>query len=538
MRKIFKKISAIAVTTAMAASLFACGGGSDSEGEGGNSGREIDTEAVVNFALGAAWDTLNYYSSTGGSYAYLVADKIFDKLIFVDEDYNIEPRGAKSWELDGDVLTFHLDEKATWHDGEPVTSKDWLFTLQYASTSEATIVNRSIASYIQGTNEAGVEESENSIMVDTPDDYTLVLHLKQPYNLESFLMTNVKSLLVIPEHILGSMSDEEIASSDFWESPVGSGPCKFLSQIAGSEITLETYDDYHLGSPQFGKLVFKVVSISNFANAVMSGEADILYTAMDTESAMSLDGMDGITVKKQSAPSTLQALAFNCAAISTNMRQAINLCIDKQTMIDNFYSGQGELVETVILPGSEYYYDKSDKGQNIEKAKEYVKAAIDAGEWSEDRVFEIGVNSDARKSQAELIVQWLDEAGIKAKVSTYDASTMWANMMMSKLDSCMMSWMPSNDPLSYAGNYEPASSRLIHVSNEKFAEITGKIKVEQDLTTRKEQVKEFIELEYEECPISWICAQYTFAVTSSRLEADPFASDMFNNAVWEWKVYK
>lgn len=28
------------------------------------------------------------------------------------------------------------------------------------------------------------------------------------------------------------------------------------------------------------------------------------------------------------------------------------------------------------------------------------------------------------------------------------------------------------------------------------------------------------------------------AVTSSRLEADPFASDMFNNAVWEWKVYK
>ena len=79
MRKIFKKISAIAVTTVMAASLFACGGGSGSEGEGGNSGRELDTEAVVNFALGAAWDTLNYYSSTGGSYAYLVADKIFDK---------------------------------------------------------------------------------------------------------------------------------------------------------------------------------------------------------------------------------------------------------------------------------------------------------------------------------------------------------------------------------------------------------------------------------------------------------------------------
>ena len=48
------------------------------------------------------------------------------------------------------------------------------------------------------------------------------------------------------------------------------------------------------------------------------------------------------------------------------------------------------------------------------------------------------MSNDSRKSQAELIVQWLAEAGIKAKVSSYDASTMWANMMMDKLDSCMM----------------------------------------------------------------------------------------------------
>lgn len=536
MRKILKKISALTVVAAMCTTLFACGGGNGQNNDGEN--RELDTEAVVNFALGAAWDTLNYYNSTGGSYAYLVADKIFDKLIYVDENYNIEPRAAKSWELEGDVLTFHLDENATWHDGEPVTAKDWLFTLQYVSTSETTIVNRSIASDIQGTTESGIEESENSIKVEAPDDYTLVIHLKEQYNMESFFMTSVRTLIVLPEHILGGMTDAEIATSDFWENPIGSGPCKFVSQIAGSELILETFDDYHLGSPQFSKLVFKVVSMSNYANVMMAGEADILYTAMDTESALSLEGTDGITVTKQSAPSTLQALAFNCNSISKNMRQAINLCIDKQTIIDNFYSGQGELVETVILPGSEYYYDKEDKGQDIEKAKEYVAAAIEAGEWSEDRVFEIGVSNDSRKSQAELIVQWLAEAGIKAKVSSYDASTMWANMMMDKLDSCMMSWMPSNDPLSYAGNYEPENSRLIHVSNEEFSTIIDKIQVEQDLETRKEQVKEFIELEYEECPISWICAQYAFAVTSSRLEADPFASDMFNNAVWEWKVYK
>ena len=104
----------------------------------------------------------------------------------------------------------------------------------------------------------------------------LAFYLKEQYNMESFFMTSVRTLIVLPEHILGGMTDAEIATSDFWENPIGSGPCKFVSQIAGSELILETFDDYHLGSPQFSKLVFKVVSMSNYANVMMAGEADIL----------------------------------------------------------------------------------------------------------------------------------------------------------------------------------------------------------------------------------------------------------------------
>lgn len=536
--KKMKKMIALLMTVLMAVSCTACGGGGGNGSSGSNEGKELDTDAVVTFGLASAWDTLNTYSSNGGSFSGLIADKIYDKLVYINENFEIEPRAAKSWEIDGNKITFHLDENCTWHDGEPVTAKDWVFTLQYVSSADITLVSRSFARMVEGTTDGGVELSENSIKAEATDDYTLVLTMKKSYNIESFMMTYARTLMVLPEHILGGMTDKEIMDSDFWESPIGSGPCKYVNQIAGSELTLEAFEDYQLGKPQFDKLVFKVVSTSNFANALMSGEVDITYTHMDTESAMSLEGVDGIKVTKQESPTFLQLMAFNCDSISQNMRQAINLAIDKETIVNNFYAGEGELVETVILPKSDYYVDKEDKGQDIEKAKEYLAAAINAGEWSEDRVFEIGVNSDARKSQAELIIQWLAEVGIKAEVSMYDSATMWANIMQGSLDSCMMGLMPSNDPLSYASWYVPATSKFVHLSNDEFTTLVEAIEVEQDTDTRKEQVKEFIELEYEECPVSWICAQYSFAVTSSRLEADPFASDMINNAVWKWKVYE
>lgn len=539
MRKLFKKITALVLATVMAGSLAACGGGGDNNTGGtSNEGKSLDTDAVVTFGLASAWDTLNIYSSNGGSFSTLIADKIFDRLVYVGESFEVEPRGAQSWEIDGNTLTFHLDPNAKWHDGTKVTAQDWVFTLQYVSTSDVALISRGFASKVEGTSAGGIEESENSINVEAADEDTLVIHLKEAYNMDSFMMTYARNLFVLPSHILGELSDEEIMNSDFWENPIGSGPCVYDSQVSGSELTLNAYGDYQLGKPQFDKLVFKVVAASNFANALMSGEIDITYTHMDTDSALSLQGADGITVTKQEQPTFLQLLGFGCTIVPESIRHAVNLAIDKETIVNNFYAGQGELVETVILPGSEYYVDDEGKGQNIEEAKKYLQAAIEAGEWSADRVFEIGVNTDARRSQAELIVQWLEEVGITAKVSMFDSATMWSKLMSNELDSCMMGLMPSNDPLSLAATYVPATSNFFHVDNEDFAALVGQIEVEQDLETRKELVKQFIELEAQEIPISWICAQYSFAVTSSRLEADPFASDMMNNAVWKWKVYE
>ena len=78
--KKFKKFIAILLTVAMAATFTACGGDGGNEGGNSNEGKALDTDAVITFGLASAWDTLNTYSSNGGSFSGLIADKIFDKL--------------------------------------------------------------------------------------------------------------------------------------------------------------------------------------------------------------------------------------------------------------------------------------------------------------------------------------------------------------------------------------------------------------------------------------------------------------------------
>ncbi|MDO5403699.1 MAG: ABC transporter substrate-binding protein [Eubacteriales bacterium] len=513
-------------------SLAACGGADSSSSE-------LDTEAVVTFAVASPWDTMNIYASNGGSFTGLICDKIYDRLVYVNESFEVEPRAAESWEIDGKTVTFHLNKDCTWHDGAPVTAKDWVFTAQFASSSEVTLVSRGFSQYVEGTNAAGIETSANSIAIEAKDDYTLVVHLKDTYAMDSFLVTSARQLYVLPEHILGSMSDSEIMTNAYWDAPIGSGPCIYESQIAGSEVTLKTFDKYQLGQPKFSKLVFKVTAQSNFANAIMSGDADLTYTHMTVEDALALEGQEGVTIRKQDNPTFMQVWVFDNTTVSKNMRNALNAAIDKQLIIDQFYYGAGELTDTIILPGSEYYYDNPNKGQNIEKAKEYLAEAIAAGEWSADKVFEIGVNTDSRQKQGELIQQELEAVGIKSKVVMYDSTTMWSKINSHTLTSCMMGLMPSNDPLSMAKLYDPTTTRFFSTTNTGWTTIIKSIEAEQDKTKRKELVKQLQEMEYDEMPASWICAQYSYAATSARIKnVDSFASDMINNAVWKWEVVK
>lgn len=501
---------------------------------------EGEQRIALTFALASPWDTLNPYTSNAGSFAALVQDKIFDKIGYINEDFEVEPRAASSWDLsdDGMSITFHLDRDATFHDGVPVTADDWLFTMGYVTSADVTLTSHSFARYLEGTTDAGIETSAGSAAIEKLDDYTVVCHLKRPYALQSLMESAAKTFHILPAHCFEGMTYPEVTDAPYWSAPVGSGPCSFSSMVSGTSITLDAYADYHLGPLAFDEFTFQVMAQSNFVNSIMAGDADLTYTAIPTEDALVLKDEPAISITRQEHPTFLQVLAWNNEATSANMRRAVNFGIDKQLILDEYYEGEGKLTESVILPDSPYFKG-NEAPRDVDQARSYFEAAIAAGEWQEGAPIIIGVNTTSRQSQGAVIQQNLAEIGLDCQIQMYDSATMWAYLRDGTIHGCLMGLMPTNDPMSLYSYFDSsyAQSTWFHVNDERFDDIINKLEVENDEDAKRELCYQFQDVESDIVPFSWICAQYSFAATSPRLgNADPFASDQFNNAVWKWTV--
>ena len=138
-----KRLTALLLAAALALSLAACG----------PEGKAADT---VRYGLSNAWDALMPYNSPSGSnYSRIIYDKIYDRLAYVHADGTLEPRAASSWESadGGTAALFHLDEKAAFHDGTPVTAEHWTDTIALLTDPACPTLGRSAFAVLSGTDD-------------------------------------------------------------------------------------------------------------------------------------------------------------------------------------------------------------------------------------------------------------------------------------------------------------------------------------------------------------------------------------------------
>ena len=247
-KKCKKQVFAIVLIIAMITAMAACGdGGKHGEGDGAT-----DDKTVV-YALSGAWNRLMPYDIVG-MYSIIPNEKIFDRLCGFDNDNIIYYRAAESIDLSEDkkVFTVHLRKNSKWHDGEPVTAYDWEWTFKTMARPEFEgYGSRGYLSQFEGTDGSGTGD----IQIKALDDYTLEMYLKSPTTPEAFFGSYSYYYYVLPKHLLENIPVEELGTCDFWNNPIGSGPCKFVSETSGYEVVLEAFDDYYLGCPQFEKLI-------------------------------------------------------------------------------------------------------------------------------------------------------------------------------------------------------------------------------------------------------------------------------------------
>ncbi len=190
----------------------------------------------------------------------IVAGKMYEGLLRYDFDLSPMPSLAREWEIseDGLTYTFHLEEGVTWHDGEPFTSKDVVFTT---------------TQFLPETHSRARANFSNVESVNASDDHTVVFKLKEPF--PAFILAfEVSSVPIMPAHIY---EGTDFQNNEMNNHPIGTGPFKFESWDRGSNVHLVRYENYwQEGKPYLDDIYFlSIPDAASRALALETGQVDV-----------------------------------------------------------------------------------------------------------------------------------------------------------------------------------------------------------------------------------------------------------------------
>ena len=200
-----------------------------------------------------------------------VYNNIYETLVVLDEEMEIVPGLAHSWEIiDEERTRFFLEEGVQFHDGTPFNAEAVAFTLERAIDPEAPARGASWLGPIVGAEV--VDEHTVDIVTDGPLG-PLLNHLSMVF-------------------VVGIVSPTAVETygDDYGRNPVGTGPFEFVSWESNQSILLKRNENYRLGAPELEEVEFRVVPEEGSRMlAFMRGDADMLLRAAPAELPMLRD---------------------------------------------------------------------------------------------------------------------------------------------------------------------------------------------------------------------------------------------------------
>lgn len=265
---------------------------------------------------------------------YIRMSWVFDTLVWKDRNGYI-PALALSWKYEPESLSFvfRLRDGIRWHDGEPLTVEDVVFTIRYFKKHPYRWVPMEA---IAGAERRGPRE--------------VAVKLVKPY--APFLAYVGGTMPIIPKHIWEKVQDPRTFSSP--EAFIGSGPFRFMdfSKAKGTYL-FEANPDYFLGKPVVDRLIY--VKAGKPLMTLLSGKADLVNIKPDMAEPLRDRGM--VVLENQRGWN--KKLMINHRKPPFNdrrFRQALAYAIDQQEIIDKAHRGFGTPASFGLLsPDHEFY---------------------------------------------------------------------------------------------------------------------------------------------------------------------------------------
>jgi peptide/nickel transport system substrate-binding protein len=186
-----------------------------------------------------------------------VMASLYDKLVDLDQDGEIVPMLAKSYDVsdDGTVYTFKLREGITFHDGTEFNADAVKFNLDRYQEEDS----------VRSTEVEPIES------VEVVDPMTVRVTLSEPFAPFLAVLTDRAGIMASPKAIKES-------GGRISKNPVGTGPFEFVERVRGDHITVKKNPDYwREGLPKLDKIIYRGIEDENVQyQNLQSGELDLI----------------------------------------------------------------------------------------------------------------------------------------------------------------------------------------------------------------------------------------------------------------------
>ena len=510
-----KKLCAVVLAATLATSLFIGCGDSSS-----NSGSSSSNQQLV-FNLGEDPETMDptLNNSSGAGTMILNA---FEGLMVLDENDQPVEGTAESMEVseDGLVYTFKIREDAKWSDGEAVTADNFKYSWLRALNKETAAEYAYQLFYIKNAEKFyNGEATAEEVGINVIDEKTLEVTLETPTAYFPQLLA-FTTYVPLREDIV-SANPEGWATNP--ETYVSNGPFKLVQWDMKDQLVFEKNGNYwDKDSVKLESLTFKLVTDDTTAySELKAGNFDMVNSVPTNEIEPGIEeGLVHVNPKLGNYYFAINVgkqdtLSEDVKEVLNNklVRQALNLAIDRQEIIDNVGKAEQIPAYSFVPQGitdengndfaSKEYYDPSDMEGNIAKAKELLK---EAGYENGNGIptIELMYNSEgAHKDICQIIQQNWEEIGVNVELTNQEWAVFLNTRQQGDYQIARYGWIGDYiDPMTFLDLWVTGGGNNdCGFSNARYDELIAAAKVETDSAKRLEMLREAEDILMDEMPI-------------------------------------
>lgn len=435
-----------------------------------------------------------------------IVQLIYSGLLKYDNQGNLANDLAEGYEISEDqkVYMFHLKKNAKWHDGEPLTASDVIFTVNAVQDPAYKSPLRQ--------NWQGVEISQN-------DDYTVTFALKSSY----FGFLNNLTMGILPKHIWENIAPEKFSLAEYNLRPIGSGHYQFIDFQKDSSgnilsYSLRSFKDYFNGQAYISEFNF------NFYP-----DEETIISAYNKKEIAGMSGIPSEEIKNIKSPKNTRIYELNIPRYfavflnqtksvplaSSAVRKALAHSVDRQEIIDKVLNGKGTAMFSPFLPQMKEYEDNISKYNfDIQKANEI----LEENGWKYDESDKIRKKNEEKleieilttdwpelAQTADILLNQWEKIGADVKVSMLGVSDLQQNYIRpreyaSLLFGQAVSFNP--DPYSFwhSSQKRDPGLNLALFDDKKADELLDKAREEMDESKRIEEYRDFQRILADEIP--------------------------------------